>query len=491
MTEDHLKSQRIQKLKNLLDQGINPYPYSFDQKNHASQILEEFKQLKSEEKTKKEVAIAGRVMTLRGMGKASFAHIQDGSGKIQIYVKEEEIGKEVYKLFSKLDLGDIIGVKGTVFRTQKGEISIWVKSLELLCKSIRSLPEKWHGLKDTEIRYRDRSMDLIVNPEVKEVFIKRTKIIDSIRNFLNQKEFLEVETPILQPIYGGAAAKPFKSHLNDLKMDVYLRVSNELYLKRLIVGGFERVYEFAKDFRNEGIDSTHNPEFTQIEIYQSYADFHDMMGLVEDLYVNAARTINGNTKINFKGHVIDVKKPWRVLTMKEAIKVHAKIDLDKLKDNEIKETLKKNKILLEGEFSRGKAMQALFESIVEEKLIQPTFITEHPRESTPLCKGSRSSPELVERFEPFIAGLELANGYSELNDPILQRKLLEDQAKELNAGNQEANPMDEEFVQAIELGMPPTGGVGIGIDRMTMILTGKDSIKDVILFPFMKSVKKE
>lgn len=491
MTEDHLKAQRIQKLKNLLDQGINPYPYSFDQKNHANEILKEFKDLKNEEKTKVTVAVAGRVMTLRGMGKASFAHIQDGSGKIQIYVKEEEIGKVTYKLFSKLDLGDIIGVKGTVFRTQKGEISIWVKSLVLLCKSVRQLPEKWHGLKDTEIRYRDRSMDLIVNPEVKEAFIKRTKIIDSIRTFLNKKDFLEVETPILQPIYGGAAAKPFKSYLNDLKMEVYLRISNELYLKRLIVGGFERVYEFAKDFRNEGIDSTHNPEFTQIEIYQSYADFHVMMELVEDLYVNAAKAVNNSTKVNFKGHIIDVKKPWKVLTMKEAIKVHAKIDLDKLKDNELKEVLKKNKIQLEGEFTRGKAMQALFEGLVEEKLIQPTFITQHPRESTPLCKGSRIDPTLVERFEPFIAGLEVANGYSELNDPVLQRKLLEGQAKDLKAGNEEANPMDEDFVQAIELGMPPTGGVGIGIDRMTMILTGKDSIKDVILFPFMKNFKKE
>jgi len=487
-TEDQLVQQRIEKLNQIKSMGINPYPYNFNQKNHASEILNKFKKLKKHEITKEKVFIAGRIMTIRLMGKASFLHIQDETGKIQVYLRQDDIGENSYTLFRKFDMGDIIGIEGIVFSTKAGEISVWAKKIELLCKSIRPLPEKWHGLKDTEIRYRKRYLDLISNPEVKQVFIKRAKVINFIREFLNKNGYIEVETPVIQPIYGGAAAKPFKSYINDLKMDVFLRVSDELYLKRLIVGGFEKVYEISKDFRNESVDTTHNPEFTMLEFYQAYADYNEMMNFVEDIIIGSSKQVNGTSKINFKNHEIEIKKPFERITMKDAIKKYAKIDIDKLDDKELKEKLEEHKIKY-GEFSRGNAMQLLFEELVEDKLIQPTFITDHPIETTPLCKPTKTNSELIERFELFICGFELSNAYSELNDPILQRKLLEDQAKQLKKGNEEANPMDEDFLEAIETGMPPTGGVGIGIDRLIMILTGNDSIKDVILFPFMKSFK--
>jgi len=486
-TESQLIKQRIDKLKQIKDMGFNPYPYKFHQKHHASEILEKFKKA-GHVPGKEQVSVAGRIMTLRLMGKASFLHIQDETGKIQIYVRQDEVGEKNYNLFKKFDMGDIIGVEGSVFKTKAGEISIWAKEIELLCKSIRPLPEKWHGLKDTEIRYRKRHLDLISNPEVKETFVKRAKLINFIREFLNKKGFLEVETPVMQPIYGGAAAKPFKSYINDMKMDVFLRISDELYLKRLIVGGFEKVYEISKDFRNESIDSLHNPEFTMLEFYQAYADYNEMMKLVEDLFIESCKAVNGTNKIRFREHTIEIKKPFAVMTMKDSIKKFAKIDIDNLNDKELKKELDKHNIEHK-EFSRGNAIQLLFEGLVQDKLIQPTFITDHPIESTPLCKPTKYDKALIERFELFIAGFELTNAYSELNDPILQRKLLEDQAKQLNQGNEKANPMDEDFLESIEAGMPPTGGVGIGIDRMAMALLGKDSIKDVILFPFMKSFK--
>jgi lysyl-tRNA synthetase class 2 len=484
-TEEMLMKQKIDKLNSIKEMGINPYPYNFIQKNHASDIFEKFDELKKEEKTRSDVSIAGRIVSFRLMGKASFIHVQDSSGKIQSFVSKDEVGEDNYKLFRKLDLGDIIGVEGQVFRTKAGEISVWAKKVTLLCKSLRPLPEKWHGLKDTELRYRKRYLDLISNPQVKNIFIKRAKVMDFIRNYLNKKNYLEVETPIMQPIYGGAAARPFKSYLNDLKMDVYLRISNELYLKRLIVGGFERVYEFSKDFRNESIDSTHNPEFTQIEFYHAYADYNEMMKMVEEIIRGACKEANGITKVKFKNHEIDFAKPFNVMTMKDSIKKFAKIDVDKLNDMELKKRLDENKIHYD-EFSKGIAIQLLFEEFVEDKLIQPTFIIEHPLETTPLCKVSRHCYELIERFELFISGFELSNAYSELNDPLKQRELLEEQSKKLKKGDEEANPMDEDFLEAIETGMPPTGGVGIGIDRLIMVLTGNDSIKEVILFPFMK-----
>jgi len=487
-TEEQLIQQRIEKLNQIKALGINPYPYKFNKKSSASEILERYKKLKEHEQTKDNVSMAGRIMTIRLMGKASFLHIQDETGKIQVYLRQEDIGEKNYELFRKFDMGDIIGIEGNVFKTKAGELSVWAKKIELLCKSIRPLPEKWHGLKDIEIRYRKRYLDLIANPEVKEVFIKRARIINFIREFLNKNGYIEVETPVIQPIYGGASAKPFKSYINDLKMDVFLRISDELYLKRLIVGGFEKVYEISKDFRNESVDTTHNPEFTMLEFYQAYADYNEMMNIVEDIIVGACKQLNGTERINFKNHKIELKKPFERITMNDAMIKYANIDMDKLSDKDLKKKLDEHHIKYD-EFSRGNSMQLLFEELVEDKLIQPTFVTEHPIETIPLCKPTRTDNNLIERFELFICGYELSNAYSELNDPILQRRLLEGQAKQLKKGNEEANPMDEDFLEAIETGMPPTGGVGIGIDRLVMVLTGNDSIKDVILFPFMKSFK--
>ncbi len=486
--EEELIQERVKKLEEARKLGINPYPYSYDVKENSEQLCQQFENLKPEEHTKHKTKTAGRIIGLRRMGKASFMHLLDEFGKIQIYLREDIVGEKKYSLLKLLDMGDWIGVEGVVFKTKTGEVTIEVKDFDLLCKSLRPLPEKWHGLKDIEARYRQRYVDLIINPEIRKIFRMRAKIFDSIRDLLNKQGFLEVDTPCLQPIYGGAAAKPFKTHLNALNMPVYLRISNELYLKKLIVGGFERVYEFARDFRNEDIDRTHNPEFTQIEIYQAYADFNGMMELVEDIYVNAAKQAVGTTKIEFNGHKIDLKKPWQRMTMLEAIKKYADINVEKLSDKELFDLrITYNLEKVEGELTRGKMIQALFEELVEDKLIQPVFITQHPKESTPLCKASRTHPELmVERFEPFIAGMEVANGYSELNDPVLQRMLLEQQNEELRQGHEEAHPLDEDFLRAIDHGMPPTGGVGIGIDRMAMIITGQASIRDVLFFPFMK-----
>ncbi len=485
-TEKDLINERLRKLDEIRAKGINPYPYRYDKTHLAADISSKYAKLKKEEHTTDTVKVAGRIIALRRMGKASFAHILDGTGKIQLYLQIDHLGKEKYDFLKLLDIGDWIGAEGHIFTTRTGEITVEVHGIELLSKAIRPLPEKWHGLKDKEIRYRKRYLDLVMNPEVKKVFADRTKIVDAIRETLNKKTFLEVDTPILQPIYGGAAAKPFKSHLNELDMPVYLRISNELYLKRLIVGGFERVYEFSKDFRNEGIDKTHNPEFTQIEIYQAYGDFTDMKELVQDLYIAAAKAIHGTTKFEYQGHLIDVKKPWQEYTMIEALKKFADIDVENLTDKQLFDLAEQHKIELEKK-TRGWAIAGLFE-LVEEKLIQPTLITHHPVETTPLCKHCRHHPEkhFIERFEPYIAGMEIANAYSELNDPILQRKYLEEQAKELSTGTEEAHPMDEDFLEAIEVGMPPTGGIGIGIDRMAMIILNQPSIRDVLFFPFMR-----
>lgn len=488
-TEEELIAERARKREELLKKGIDPYPYRCEPTHKAREIVTRYNHLNAEETTKDSVKVAGRIVGLRRMGKATFMHLQDGTGRVQLYFKYDELGGS-YDNLKLFDLGDFLGVEGTVFKTKTGEITVRTTAFELLCKSLRPLPEKWHGLKDIEQRYRKRHLDLIMNPEVKETFVKRTKIINVIRELLNSKDFLEVETPILQPIYGGANAKPFKTHLNTLKQDVYLRISNELYLKRLIVGGFERVYEFAKDFRNEDIDRTHNPEFTQIEIYQSYADFTDMKELVEDIYIAAANAVHGTTRFEYQEQMIDVKKPWASYTMAEALKKFAGVDAAKLTDKDLDKLCQQHKIeITEKQPSKGQLMQALFEELVEDKLIQPTFITHHPIETTPLCKPCREHHlrgHFIERFEPFIAGMEIANAYSELNDPVLQRTLLERQSRQLRTGSEEAHPMDEDFVQAIEVGMPPTGGVGVGIDRMVMIITNNPSIRDVLFFPFMK-----
>ncbi len=484
---EQLIQQRIEKLNQLIKLNIDPYPYNFEVKDYSTDIIEKYKELKNNEKSKDVVAMAGRVMRFRPMGKILFGDLHDKKGKIQFYVSEESVGKDKYKIINLIDLGDIIGINGTIFRTKAGEITVFVNKLEMLTKSLRPLPDKWHGLKDIEARYRQRHVDLIINPDVREIFIKKHKLITSIRETLNTKGFVEVDTPILQPTYGGANAKPFKTFVNDLKKDAYLRIADELYLKRLIVGGLEKVYEICKDFRNESIDSTHNPEFSMIEFYQAYSDYNDMMKLTQEIIINANKAMGNKNEIKFQGNKINLKTSWKVMTMKEAIKKYGAIDVDRLDDKELLKLKDKYRLQFDGTLTRGWIIQLLFEHFAEEKLIQPTFIIEHPRETTPLCKGSRKNANLIERFELFIGGLEISNGYSELNDPILQKRLFEEQAKELRGGREEANPMDDDFVKVIEQGMPPTGGVGIGTDRLTMVLTGCNSIKDVLLFPMMKN----
>ena len=487
-TEDELIAERARKREDLLKAGVNPYPYSYNPSHKSKELQKKYETLAPETHTQDSVRVAGRIVALRRMGKATFLQLLDGDGKIQCYFKFDDV-PQIYDQIKLMDMGDWLGVEGTMFKTKTGEVTVWGKKFELLCKSLRPLPEKWHGLQDIEIRYRKRYLDLIANPQVRETFFQRTKIIDAVRQELNKRNFLEVDTPIIHSIYGGAAAKPFKTHMNSLKMDCFLRIATELHLKRLLVGGFERVYEIGRLFRNEDIDRTHNPEFTSVEAYQAYGDFNTMRELIEDIYVAAAKAIHGSTKFEYQGHQIDVKKPWASYTMVEAIQKFAGIDCEKVSADDLKKLCIQHKIEVQENMTKGNLIQALFEDLVEEKLIQPTFITHHPLESTPLCKQCREphlNEHFIERFEPYIAGMEIANAYSELNDPVKQRKLLEDQAKQLRAGSEEAHPMDEDFVQAIEYGMPPAGGIGFGIDRMIMIITNNPSIRDVLFFPFMK-----
>ncbi len=487
-TEEELINERKRKREELLQKKINPYPYTYNPTHHSTDVLEAYKDLKPDEAGKEIIRVAGRMVGLRRMGKVTFIHLLDGPGKVQAYFRYDDIGT-TYDLLKLMDVGDWVGVEGTAFKTKTGEVTVRVAKFELLCKSLRPLPEKWHGLQDVETRYRQRYLDLISNPEIRKTFIQRKKIVDALRTELNKRDFLEVDTPIIHTIYGGAAAKPFKTHLNSLKMDCYLRIATELHLKRLIVGGFERVYEIGRLFRNEDIDRTHNPEFTSVEAYQAYGDFNTMKELVQDIYIAAAKAVHGTTKFEYQENTIDVKKPWASYTMVEALKKFANIDAEKLTQKDLAKLCAQHKFEVQKDPSKGNLIQALFEELVEDKLIQPTIITHHPIESTPLCKPCKEPPlaeNFIERFEPFIAGMEIANAYSELNDPVLQRKFLEDQARQLRSGNTEAQPMDEDFVQAIEYGMPPTGGIGIGIDRMVMIITNSPSIRDVIFFPFMK-----
>ncbi|MFA5019569.1 MAG: lysine--tRNA ligase [Candidatus Pacearchaeota archaeon] len=489
--EEQIIENRKKKIEELRNHGINPYPYKFDKKNSTKELQEKYSGLKKDSKTKDSVKIAGRLMNKRDLGKIIFATLQDFNGKIQVIVQEGETPEKTREFFRKyLDSGDFIGIQGIIVKTKTGELSVLVNKAEILSKSIKPLPEKWHGLQDKEERYRKRYLDLVMNPEVKEVFLKREKIIDSIREFLKNKHFSEVDTPYLQTIYGGAEARPFETHLNALNLNLFLAISPELYLKRLIVGGYEKVFTIARNFRNEGIDKWHNPEFTMMEIYQAYADYNDMMNLFEEIYEYACKKVNGTTKITVQGKDIDFKAPWKRMTMAEAIKKFAKIDVDKMSKEELKKFVNKEKIEVK-EDSWGNYVCAIFEHFCEDKIIQPTFIIDHPCESTPLCKGHRNDANcrLIERFEPFCLGTELGNAYSELNDPEKQRKLLEEQEKKLSKGNKEANPYDEDFVNALEIGMPPTGGLGLGIDRMIILLTGQESIRDVILFPFMKPEK--
>lgn len=482
--ENKLVKERINKLNEIRSWGINPYPYTFDKKHSTVDLISKYSDLEAEEKRDVKVSIAGRIMFLRNMGKAAFFNIQDQDGKIQCYIRKDDVNDQ-YKVFKKCDVGDIVGIKGTIFKTKKGELTVHVKEFELLCKSIQPLPEKYHGLKDVELRYRQRYVDLIMNPEVRDVFRKRTVIHHTIKRILDSEGFLEVATPVLQEIYGGASAKPFVTHHNTLKCDLYLRISNELYLKRLLVGGFEKVYEFVKDFRNEGVDTTHNPEFTQVEWYEAYTDYHRSMELFEKVYSECCKAVNGSTKVTYQGEEIDFKVPWRRATMAELIKEYTKLDILKKSREDLADYCAKENIESKGS-SWGAFVEAIFEDKCEKYLIQPIFVMNHPIESTPLCKPLRGDERFVERFEPYCNGWELGNSYSELNDPILQKKLLKDQVKRGRGGEEETHPMDEDFINAMEIGMPPASGVGIGVDRMVMLLTDSASIRDVIFFPTMK-----
>lgn len=480
---DPLVEQRIKKLEQLRERGIEPYPYSFDRTHVASEVLASFDALAGTE-----VRVAGRLLTARLMGKASFAHLLDQSGKIQIYVRRDVVGDDQYALFKELDLGDFVGVSGKPFRTKTGEVTIEVENLTLLSKSLRALPEKWHGLTDVEKRYRQRYLDLISNEEARKVFVTRSRTIDAIRRYLVDRGFLEVETPILQPLHGGAAAKPFQTHHNALDRDLYLRIALELYLKRCIVGGIEKVFEIGRNFRNEGISTRHNPEFTMLELYEAYTDYDGMMSLYEDMIPTVAQQVLGTTTVQFGEHSIELKGPWRRLRLRDAIREESGIDYEDYPGTEaLAEAVTRAGVHAEANSTRAKLIDALLTAFVEPKLIQPTFLLDYPVEMSPLAKKKRDGSGEVERFEAFIGGMEIANAFSELNDPLDQRERFVQQLADKAAGDDEAQPMDEDFLTALEHGMPPTGGLGSGIDRLVMLFTNNNSIREVILFPQLRS----
>ncbi|MGN1457369.1 MAG: lysine--tRNA ligase [Acutalibacteraceae bacterium] len=485
-TKGLLKVRR-EKLAELQASGNDPFRITkYDVTHHSQQVKDSFDELEG-----KSVSIAGRLMSKRVMGKASFCHIQDLQGTIQSYVARDCIGEEEYKLFKKMDIGDIVGLKGEVFRTKTGEISIHASEVTLLSKSLQILPEKYHGLTNTDTRYRQRYVDLIMNEEVKDTFIKRSKIISAIRRYLDTQGFMEVETPMLVANAGGASARPFETHFNALDEDLRLRISLELYLKRLIVGGLEKVYEIGRVFRNEGLDTRHNPEFTLMELYQAYTDYHGMMDLTENLYRYVAQEVLGTTKITYNGIEMDLGKPFERITMVDAVKKYTGVDFNEIHTlDEARAVAKEKGVEFEERHKKGDILNLFFEQFVEEHLIQPTFLMDHPVEISPLTKKKPDNPEYVERFEFFMNGWEMANAYSELNDPIDQRERFKAQEELLAQGDEEANHTDEDFLNALEIGMPPTGGIGFGIDRMCMLLTDSPAIRDVLLFPTMKSVDK-
>ena len=491
LTENEINEQmqvRIDKMHKIEEHGWKPFGYRFLYTHRAADIAAQFDEL-SEKET--EVKMAGRIMAIRGHGKTCFMDMQDKTGRIQVYVRKDVIGEENYALIKLMDIGDTVGITGTAFRTHMGELSIKANSVEMLSKSLRPLPEKWHGLKDVETRYRQRYVDLIVNPEVRDTFVKRSQIIRSVREVLDSHDFLEVETPILNTIAGGAAARPFISYHNALDMQVYMRIAPELYLKRLIVGGMDRVYEMGRVFRNEGIDNRHNPEFTSVELYQAFADYRDMMDLTEEVVVKTAEKVLGTTTINYEGTTIELASPWKRMSMIEAVKEYSGKDFTDVTDlEEARAIAKELNVAVEPSFGIGKIINACFEEYVEDKLIQPTFITGHPKEISPLAKSNPENPEITDRFEAYIYGREICNGFTELNDPIDQKERFLKQVEERANGDEEANMMDEDFVNALEYGLPPTGGLGIGIDRLVMFLTNSSTIRDVLFFPTMKPLGK-
>ncbi len=481
-TVHELILRRHEKLKELYGRGVEPFGEKYSVSHQAQEILEHFEELEG-----KEVSVSGRIMTMRGHGKAGFANLQDESGQVQIYARLDDLGEEAYECYRLLDIGDIIGVKGKVFRTRKGEITVSITEFQLLSKSLRPLPEKWHGLKDVELRYRQRYLDLIVNPQVKKVFILRSRIIQSIRDFLNHQGYLEVETPTMHTITGGASARPFVTYHNTLEMNLYLRIATELHLKRLLVGGFDRVYELGRIFRNEGISTKHNPEFTSIEVYKANADYHDMMELTENLVAHAAEKVLGTLQITYQGKDMDLTPPWPRMTMLEAIKTYSDYDFSTITtDEECLKLARKHKLEVYNDTVRGEVINLFFEHFVERHLVQPIFIMDYPLEVSPLAKRKKDDPNFTYRFEAFMAGSEIANAFTELIDPIDQRERFKKQVEKREAGDEEAHMMDEDFITALEYGMPPAGGLGIGIDRLVMLLTDSPSIRDVLLFPTLR-----
>src|SRR5690554_6690957 len=478
---NELMRVRRDKLKDLYDLGIDPFGEKFERTHTAQEIIDRFDELE-EQDTK----ICGRIMSMRTHGKASFADLVDHTGRIQLYFRVNTLGEEGYALPQKLDIGDILGVTGKIFRTRRGEISVEVQDFKFLSKSLRPLPEKWHGLKDVDLRYRQRYVDLIVNSGVREVFETRSRIIQILRNFLVERGFIEVETPMLHVIAGGATARPFITHHNALDMDLYLRIAPELYLKRLLVGGFDRVFELGKMFRNEGISTKHNPEFTMCELYMAYGDASDMMKITEEIYAHIAQEVVGSTKIVFQGQEIDLTPPWPRIPMLEAIKQYSGVDLTGMNDEEARAAAESKGLKVEPNASFANVLDEFFDTFVEPKLIQPTFITDHPVEVSPLAKRKKDNPMLTDRFEPFINTWEVANGFTELNDPIDQEQRFRQQVEQRDKGDDEAHMMDEDYIRALEYGMPPAGGLGIGIDRMVMLFTNSPSIRDVLLFPHMR-----
>ncbi|MGP4063159.1 lysine--tRNA ligase [Halobacillus sp. H74] len=491
MTEELNEHMRVRrdKMNAHREQGVDPFGDKFERTDYAEELKEKYDQYTKEELEEKQfpATIAGRIMTKRGKGKAGFTHIQDLTGQIQLYIRKDRIGEEAYELFNSADLGDIVGVTGVMFKTKVGELSVKADEFQLLTKSLRPLPEKFHGLQDVEQRYRQRYLDLITNPESRDTFVLRSKIIQSMRRYLDGLGFLEVETPLMHGIPGGASARPFITHHNALDMQLYMRIAIELHLKRLIVGGLEKVYEIGRVFRNEGVSTRHNPEFTMIELYEAYADYHDIMNLTENMVAHIAKEVLGMTKVNYNDQEIDLEPEWTRLHMVDAIKEYTGVDFwEKMTDQQAKELADEHSIEIKETMTFGHIVNEFFEQRVEEKLIQPTFIYGHPIEISPLAKKNPEDERFTDRFELFIVGREHANAFSELNDPIDQRERFESQLKEREEGNDEAHMMDEDFLEALEYGMPPTGGLGIGIDRLVMLLTNSPSIRDVLLFPQMR-----